>query len=54
MKTYQVPPVHAPVRREILYWQARIGRQVIDTNNSLPLLRFKHRDNKQVTFHSVR
>lgn len=41
-------------RREILYWQARIGRQVIDTNNSLPLLRFKHRDNKQVTFHSVR
>ena len=41
-------------RREIKYWNAYMGDKLIDSNNSIALLRHKWKTYKQVIFKAVR
>jgi len=53
MKTYQVPPINKPVRKQILYWQAKQGKTIIDTNNSIAILIHKY-SHLNLTYHAIR
>jgi len=41
MKVWQVPPVNPPQRRPISHWEAYQLGKVVDTNNSIAILRSK-------------
>jgi len=41
-------------RKEIKYWNAYMGDKLIDSNNSVALLRHKWKTYKQVIFKAVR
>jgi hypothetical protein len=53
MKTWQIPPVNKPQRREPLYWIAIQNGVEVGRNNSIALLRHIWKGQK-VTFKAIR
>lgn len=40
--------------KPVLYWEALQGKTVIDSNNSVALLRYKWQHDKTITFKAIR